>query len=422
MFVSLFLTLLIAHSTLAAVISELVLESSGILYLPANPGPNPTSVSSGTSSGIGTTKLSGLNITSARSAASVSGPSASTLSTWIHSGPSVSSTSSAASVLGPAVNSSASNQLGLSVSSTTYNVAGLPASNLSSSIRSGPSVSSTPSAASVLGLAVKSSASNQLGIVSSTTYNVAGLPASNLSSSIRSGPSVSSTPSAASVLGLAVGSSASNQLGLNVGSTTYNVAGRPASTLSSSIPSGLSLTSALSTPPITENPATTSGYWPASITFVAQSSSSDVVGVAFLTTVNGTAKITTTQPPQSLISPSASGATYSLIAITVGGSTTTLTLTDLPTATIPSEPTGVQVVTESGIPVIYSPITLSGYNNTEPVEISTIFTEIVDGQTTTQGGWYVMFPAVCSLDSTLRHHCRCSDCLPNIYQVSILFL
>ena len=422
MFVSLFLTLLIAHSTLAAVISELVLESSGILYLPANPGPNPTSVSSGTSSGIGTTKLSGLNITSARSAASVSGPSASTLSTWIRSGPSVSSTPSAASVLGLAVNSSALNQLGI-VSSTTYNVAGLPASNLSSSIRSDPSVSSTPSAASVLGLAVGSSASNQLGLnVSSTTYNVAGRPASNLSSSIRSGPSVSSTPSATSVLGLAVNSSASNQLGLSVSSTTYNVAGLPASTLSSSIPSGLSLTSALSTPPITENPATTSNYWPASITFVAQSSSSDVVGVAFLTTVNGTAKITTTQPPQSLISPSASGATYSLIAITVGGSTTTLTLTDLPTATIPSEPTGVQVVTESGNPVIYSPITLSGYDNTEPVEISTIFTEIVDGQTTTQGGWYVMFPAVCSLDSTLRHHCRCSDCPPNTYQVSILFL
>ena len=321
MFVSLFLTLLVAHSTLAAVISELVLESSGILYLPANPGPNPTSVSSGTSSGISTTELSGLNITPARSAASVSGSSASSKST-----------------------------------------------------------------------------------------------------SNGSGPSVSSTPSAVSVLGLAVGSSASNHLGLNVGSTTYNVAGRPASTLSSPIPSGLSLTSALSTPPITENPATTSNYWPASITFVAQSSSSDVVGVAFLTTVNGTAKITTTQPPQSLISPSASGATYSLIAITVGGSTTTLTLTDLPTATIPSEPTGVQVVTESGIPVIYSPITLSGYDNTEPVEISTIFTEIVDGHTTTQGGWYVIFPAVCSLDSPLRHHCRCSDCPPNIYQVSILFL
>ena len=164
-------------------------------------------------------------------------------------------------------------------------------------------------------------------------------------------------------------------------------------------PTSLSLPSALSTPAILGAPTTSSSVWPASITYVAQSSSVPVVGVAFVTTVNGTSKITTTQPPQSLILPTASG--YSLIAIEEGGNTTTLTLNSLPTATLPTEPAGVQIVTQSGIPVTYSPITLSGYNNTEPVEISTIFTETVSGTTTTQGGWYVLFLSASGVGSNL---------------------
>ena len=145
-----------------------------------------------------------------------------------------------------------------------------------------------------------------------------------------------------------------------------------------------------STPPITAISASSSSVWPASITFVAETSSSTAVGVAFVTTVNGTAVITTTKPQQSLVPATESGSGYELIAITESSTTVTLTLNDLPTATLPSQPTGVQVVTDSGVPVTYSPITLSGYDNTEPVEISTTFTESIDGHTTTQGGWYVI--------------------------------
>ena len=141
---------------------------------------------------------------------------------------------------------------------------------------------------------------------------------------------------------------------------------------------------------VTRISASISNVWPASITFVAETSSSTVVGVAFVTTVNGTPVITTTQPLQSLIPATGSRSGYSLIAITESGTTTTLTLNNLPTATLPSHPSGAQVITSSGIPVTYSPITLSGYDNTEPVEISTSFTEVVNGHTTIQGGWYVL--------------------------------
>ena len=177
------------------------------------------------------------------------------------------------------------------------------------------------------------------------------------------------------------------------------------------IRSGLSLTSALKTPYIPGVSTTSPSVWPASITYVAQSSSVPTVWVAFVTTISGTSKITTTQPQQSLLAATAS--VYSLIAITQGGNTTTLTLNSLPTATLPTEQTGVQIVTQSGVPVTYSPITLPGYSNTEPVEISTSFTETVSGIITSQGGWYVLFlsasavvrnpaPSLQTIPSTLR--------------------
>lgn len=180
-------------------------------------------------------------------------------------------------------------------------------------------------------------------------------------------------------------------------SDSTNPSGETQSALSVPTTSSASI---LTTPPSGTQPAPTitgmvassSSVWPASITFVAETSSSTAVGVAFVTTVNGRSMITTTQPQQSLIpaTESGSGSTYQLIAITESGTTATLTLDNLPTATLPSQPTGLQIITESGIPVTYSPITLSGYDNTEPVEISTSFTELVNGHTTIQGGWYVL--------------------------------
>lgn len=177
------------------------------------------------------------------------------------------------------------------------------------------------------------------------------------------------------------------------------IPGVPITSVSDSASRSSRIPSALGTSYINGLSATTSSVWPASITYVAETGSSTAVGVAFVTTIDGTSKITTTEPQQSLISATGSG--YSLIAITEGTTTTTLTLNDLPTATLPIEPTGAQVVTQSGVPVTYSPITLSGYNNTEAVEISTSFIETIDGQTTTQGGWYVIFPNVSSMGGNL---------------------
>lgn len=300
MFVSSFLTLLSVHSTLAAVISPILFESSGngFVYLPATPIPNPAHLSSGTDSGISTKISSGLNLTSTLGTAYVSGLSTTSASTAKISDPSISSTPSTTSISVPSVALVASKNSGFSVTST----------------------------------------SNILNRIISTNWG------------------------------------------------TWKT-------------SGLSLTSALSSPSITKTPDANSGYWPASITYVAESSSVTVVVVAFVTTVNGTSEITTTQPQQSLITPTGSG--YSLIAITEKWSTTTLTLDSLPTATVPSEPTGVQVVTQSGIPVAYSPITLPGYSNTEPVEICTAFTETFNGQINTQGGWYVIWLNASSLGSNL---------------------
>lgn len=187
-------------------------------------------------------------------------------------------------------------------------------------------------------------------------------------------------------------------------------------------------------------------HWPSSITFVSESSGVPVVGIAFVTTIGGTSFITNTQPKQSLITTmgsatgqlsvsegktatgsatgqlsvtgsstakfsaighlsvtegnsatgsatgqvaitqgnTATGSALGQVAITEGDTTTTVKLASLPTANPLPQPSGVQVVSESGSPVIYSPLTLSGYTNTEPIEISTNFVEVINGQTTTQ--------------------------------------
>ena len=197
--------------------------------------------------------------------------------------------------------------------------------------------------------------------------------------------------------------------------------------------------------------ATDSSHWPSSITFVSESNSVPVVGIAFVTTVSGTSFITNTQPKQSRITTigsasgqvsvtgdntatgsagqvsvtgddtatgstlgqvastegntatgsasdqvsvtegnTATGSTLGEVVITEGDLTTTLNLASLPTANTLPQPSGVQVVSESGSPVIYSPLTLSGYTNTEPIEISTNFVEVINGQTTTQGGLWLI--------------------------------
>lgn len=133
---------------------------------------------------------------------------------------------------------------------------------------------------------------------------------------------------------------------------------------------------------------TNSSIWPSSVTFVSESNSVPVVGIAFITTVGGISSITHTQPKQSLISPTRS--TVSHVAIIEGNITTTLKLASLPIASLLPQASGVQIISESGSPVTYSPLTLSGYSNSEPAVISTNFVGVINGQTTTQGGWWLI--------------------------------
>ncbi len=238
---------------------------------------------------------------------------------------------------------------------------------------------STTSVLSVQGTAVAAALPVQ---TSSATQ-----PGQNVSSAANGSPSI-----------LPIQTSSGTQLGQSVsGGANGPSNALLAQTSSGSLP-GQSVSGAANGPPsATVTPTSSlasnlagasSSRWPSSITFVSESSGVPFIGIAFITTVGGTSLITNTQPKQSLITPTSSA--ISQVAITEGNTTTTLKLASLPTASPLPQVSGVQVVSESGSPVIYSPITLSGYSNTGPAEISTDFVEVINGQTTTQGGWWLI--------------------------------
>lgn len=129
---------------------------------------------------------------------------------------------------------------------------------------------------------------------------------------------------------------------------------------------------------------TSVGSWPASISFCSLSDGIAVVEVGFVTTfADGKSSITNTSPSQSLISTSAGLGCAGEIAVFSDGLTTTIQLSTLPSATsFPQD--GAQVLTQSGSVVQYSPQTLSGYDNPQPIKISTNFVEVINGHTTTQ--------------------------------------
>lgn len=81
------------------------------------------------------------------------------------------------------------------------------------------------------------------------------------------------------------------------------------------------------------------------------------------------------------------------LVIDVSGAKSTINLSTLPPTTPLPQESGVQIVTESGVPLTYSPTTLHGYEDiTQPIEISSSFVEGVNGQTTTQGGFWLIGP------------------------------
>lgn len=144
------------------------------------------------------------------------------------------------------------------------------------------------------------------------------------------------------------------------------------------VPSGLSSTK------------TSGGSWPAIISFCSHSDGVAIVGIGFITTLaDGKSSITNTSPSQSLISASAGPGCAGEVAVSRYGLITTIQLSTLPSATAFSD-FNAQIVTQSDSVIQYSPETISGYNNAQPIEISTNFVEVVDGHTTTQGGWWLI--------------------------------
>ena len=194
----------------------------------------------------------------------------------------------------------------------------------------------------------------------------------------------------------------SSELGLN-GKTTRSKLGSPLlSSMSHVAPNGAIIqtdTSTFITTPTSitglsrATDTTSLGNWPAIITFCSESNGHPVVGYGFVTTFSSGSSVTNTIPSQTLISFSTGLACAGEVAVINNGLTTTIELSTLPSVTpYPQLAAGtdVQVLTQSSNPVVYEIETLSGYTNSQPILISTDFTEVVNGQTTTQAGWWLI--------------------------------
>ncbi|KAL9133819.1 MAG: hypothetical protein Q9175_005001 [Cornicularia normoerica] len=162
---------------------------------------------------------------------------------------------------------------------------------------------------------------------------------------------------------------------------------------SASASSSLSFTSTITSAPKPAGNGTSLGSWPASITYCLQSNGQPIIMIGYVATgTNGVSTITNASPSQSILSATVRASCSGEIAVFSAGTTTTIKLSTLPVASTFSQAVAAQTLSVNGTPVIYSPMTLPGYSNTEPVEISTSFVETVNGQTTTQSGWWLIGP------------------------------
>ncbi|KAL9132111.1 MAG: hypothetical protein Q9175_006608 [Cornicularia normoerica] len=160
---------------------------------------------------------------------------------------------------------------------------------------------------------------------------------------------------------------------------------------SASALSSLSFMSTITSAPKPTGNGTSLGSWPASVTYCLQSNGQPIIMVGYVATgTNGVSTITNTSPSQSMLSATVRASCSGEIAVFSAGTTTTIELSTLPVASTFSQAVAAQTLSVNGTPVIYSPMTLPGYSNTEPVEISTSFVETVNGQTTTQSGWWLI--------------------------------
>lgn len=134
--------------------------------------------------------------------------------------------------------------------------------------------------------------------------------------------------------------------------------------------------------------------WPATITFCSESNGQPVVGYGFVTTHSGgLSSVINSIPSQTIVSTSTGLVCAGEVAVVSNGLTTTIELSTLPSATPypqSAAAASVDVLTQSGVPVVYEIETLSGYENSQPVLISTDFVEVVNEHTTTQAGWWLI--------------------------------
>ena len=140
---------------------------------------------------------------------------------------------------------------------------------------------------------------------------------------------------------------------------------------------------------------TSSNYWPASVTYVSQLGGRSAVVIGFTTTgVNGVPTFTSIIPSQSFLSATAEASTIGevVVSITNTNTSTTIEVSNIPVASTFSDVSTIQIETAGGTTIVYSPTTLPGYSNNQPIEISTSFVETVNGQTTTQSGWWLIGP------------------------------
>ena len=162
---------------------------------------------------------------------------------------------------------------------------------------------------------------------------------------------------------------------------------------SASASSSLSFTSTITSAPKPAGNGTSLGSWPASVIYCLQSNGQPIIMVGYVTTgTNGVSTITNTSPSQSILSATVRAPCSGEIAVFSAGTSTTIELSTLPVASTFSQAVAAQTLSVNGTPVIYSPMTLPRYSNTEPVEISTSFVETVNSQTTTQSGWWLIGP------------------------------
>ena len=296
------------------------------------------------------------------------------------------------------ISQSAANSIFVSASSTIRTIIKTSAAE--------PAVSSLAKPSSMISIYTYSSSSPTANLAANrptrSTLGGSSSHLSHLASNNKAHPTLSSTSSWSRIISIDLSSSGKSTQASPASSISRPL---PTATISPTSPyrtivqasasasSSLSFTSTITSAPKPAGNGTRLGNWPASITYCLQSNGQPIIMVGYMATgTNGVSTITNTSPSQSILSATVRASCSGEVAVFSAGTITTIKLSTLPVASTFSQAVAAQTLSVNGTPVIYSPITLPGYSNTEPVKISTSFVETVNNQTTTQAGWWLIGP------------------------------